>query len=415
MIGFDRRSFIEMFSSTAASLSPAVRGSDGLLRFAADDGPTVDFSRTIKTPVILERLELFALSPEDIFVRAVSRQGAQGVVKANARLAPLTSMFRDLVAPALIGQDAREMEERITALAIREYKYLSLPFWTAVGHAEMALWDMMGKEAGLRAVDMMGGVARDRIPIYLSSLDRETTPEEEVEWLSEAVARTGGRAMKLKIGGRMSRNADASPGRQERLVALVRRHFGDGMTIHVDANGSFDQPTAVEIAHMLEANGVGFFEEPCPWTDFEMTAAVTAAVDRAGMRLRVAGGEQDSSPETWRWYLGTRGLHILQPDLFYNGGLLRALKVAWMAAAAGVPITPHWPRNGVESAELLHFAAHVPNLYSQIEYRARPPAHQSRASPAIAPIDGALSLPSGPGFGVTFDPSIFEKAKRLVV
>jgi D-galactarolactone cycloisomerase len=413
MNAIDRRAFIASLSCLTIAASPAVRGPDGLFRFPADDKPTVDFSRTIRAPVVLDRLELIGLSPDDVFVRAISRNGTQGIVKANARLLPLISLFKDLVVPALLGYDAREMEGRIAALANREYKYLSLPFWTAVGHAELALWDMMGKEAGVRAVEMMGGAARQRIPIYLSSLDRDTTPEEEVAWLSQAVERTGGKAMKLKIGGRMSRNADAAPGRQERLVALARKRFGDAMTIHVDANGSFDQVTALRVAEMLEANGVGFFEEPCPWTDFEMTAAVTAAVDRAGMRLRIAGGEQDSAMETWRWYLSNRGLHVLQPDLFYNGGLLRALKLARMAASAGVPVTPHWPRNGVEAAELIHLAAHIPNLFAQVEYRGRPPAHRYAASPVIAPVDGALSLPPGPGFGITFDPAIFVKGRRL--
>jgi D-galactarolactone cycloisomerase len=413
MISMNRRTFVAAFSSLTIAASPAVRGPDGKFRFPPDDTPTVDFSRTIRAPVVLERLELFALSPDDLFVRATSRNGAQGIVKANSRLLPLASLFNDLVVSALVGHDVREMETRISALATREYKYLSLPFWTAVGHAEMALWDMMGKEAGVRAVEMMGGPARQRIPVYLSSLDRGTTPEEEVDWLTEAVERTGGKAIKLKVGGRMSRNADAAPGRQERLVALARARFGDAMTIHVDANGSFDQVTAMEVARMLEAHGVGFFEEPCPWTDFEMTAAVTTAIDRAGMRLRVAGGEQDSAMETWRWYLANRGLHILQPDLFYNGGLLRAIKLARMAAAAGVPVTPHWPRNGVESAELIHLAAHIPNLFGQIEYRGRPPAHGYTAEPAISPAQGALSLPPGPGFGITFDPAIFTRGRRL--
>src|SRR5205085_8338561 len=137
-----------------------------------------------------------------------------------------------------------------------------------------SLFDLLGKVAKQPVGALLGGVIRQDVPIYLSSLRRDTTPEQEVAWLGKRLEETGAKAVKLKIGGRMSKNADAAPQRTERLVALARKRFGNGVTIYVDANGSYDAPKAIEVGRMLEAHGVAFFEEPCPFEELEETKRV---------------------------------------------------------------------------------------------------------------------------------------------
>lgn len=144
-----------------------------------------------------------------------------------------------------------------------------------------------------------------------------------------------------------------------------------------------------------------------------MTAQVTAHVNRTGKRIRIAGGEQDGALEVWRDYLAEGTLHVLQPDFMYNGGMLRTLQVARLAQRAGVGVAPHYPRNGVETVELLHFACHIPNLHGLQEYRGRPRVLDFDHSPVIVPRDGMLTLPPGPGFGATYDPAIFSSGRRL--
>jgi L-alanine-DL-glutamate epimerase-like enolase superfamily enzyme len=307
----------------------------------------------------------------------------------------------------------RTIEALIDSIYRREYKFAGLALWTAIGHIELAVWDMLGRTAGLPCTSFMGTRIRESVPVYLSSLSRNSTPEEEVGFLSEQLARTGASAVKIKVGGRMSRNRDAAPGRQEALVALARRELGDAITIHADANGSFDAPTAIRLCQVLEDHGVDILEEPCPYEDFEMTAQVTRFVRRRRMKLKIAGGEQDGAMERWRWYLENRALHVLQPDFMYNGGMSRTLKVARMADGAGVPVAPHYPRNGVETVELLAFAATTPNLYGFQEYRARERALNFGHSPMLSPVNGELPVPTGPGFGATYDPDIFVRGQRL--
>jgi L-alanine-DL-glutamate epimerase-like enolase superfamily enzyme len=73
----------------------------------------------------------------------------------------------------------------------------------------------------------------------------------------------------------MSRNADASPGRTQRLIPLTRKALGESIAIHADANSSYDAKHAIPVGRMLEDIDAVYFEEPCPFDDFEETKKVT--------------------------------------------------------------------------------------------------------------------------------------------
>jgi L-alanine-DL-glutamate epimerase-like enolase superfamily enzyme len=388
-------------------------GADGLLRFPpAAAPPIVDFTRFIGTPVRLQSADALLVGGRHQFLRVRSTDGHEGVVKANSRMEPVLSLLRLAVLEYFIGEDVRQLQALVQKAYVAEYKFAGLAFWTALGHLELAIWDMLGKAAGVRAVDMMGGAVRTRIPIYISSLSRGDVAR-DLDQLAAEVAETGAKGVKIKLGGRMSYNAEAFPGRDRAIVEGARKRFGDDFTLYADSNGSWDAPTAVAQLDFLEANGIAILEEPCPFEDVEMTAQVVAEADRRGLRLRIAGGEQDGRMEQWRWYLANRGLHVLQPDFMYNGGMLRTLMVARVAAAAGVGVAPHYPRANAETVELIHFAAHVPNLHGLQEYRARPRTLDFPHAPRIEPRDGMLDLPPGPGFGIAYDPAMWADARPL--
>ncbi len=206
----------------------------------------------------------------------------------------------------------------------------------------------------------------------------------------------------------MRHNADAAPGRTERLVSLARRTLGDGVTLYVDANGSYDAEHAIEIAALLVDHGVAFLEEPCPWQDYWATQRVADALE-----LPVAGGEQDSSLWTFDWMIRERAVDIVQPDMMYNGGLLRNLWVAERAAAAGMPIMPHSPKAGAEAAAVLHFCALAPNLGPYQEWSVKEAAPTPWYSPSFEIREGRVAVPDGPGLGVTYDPEIWREAEAF--
>ena len=61
--------------------------------------------------------------------------------------------------------------------------------------------------------------------------DRVRPHEAEIEHLQQLVGESGAKALKFRLGGRMSRNVDSLPGRTEALIPLVRKTFGDDFTL----------------------------------------------------------------------------------------------------------------------------------------------------------------------------------------
>jgi L-alanine-DL-glutamate epimerase-like enolase superfamily enzyme len=354
-----------------------------------------------------------ALRADGIFlVRARSTDGAEGVAVATDALAYLHPILTQIVAPQFVGRDARDLPALVDGIARhgRFYKLAGLAAWSCVAWVEFAILDLLGKLANRPVHELLGGPLRRDVPVYLSSMRRDTTPEEEVARVAARLSQTGARAVKVKVGGRMSRNADASPGRSQALVRLLRRELGDDVTIGADANGSYDADHAIDLGRFLQDHGVAFFEEPCPFEEYDETKRVADALD-----MIVSGGEQDASLARFRWMIANRGVDLLQPDVTYNGGLLRTLEVARLAAAAGINVTPHNSRSSVHAIYMLHFAACCPNLGPFQEFNIDPPKPMSDVGPTLQVRDGKLAVPAGAGLGITIDSALLRDADVMQV
>jgi L-alanine-DL-glutamate epimerase-like enolase superfamily enzyme len=342
------------------------------------------------------------------FVRTRSEEGAVGLI-VTKQIDDFIPIFLNRVAPFFVGKDARELETLIDQIYIRNYKMVGQAFWCPVAYAEQSLLDLLGKTAGKPVGELMGGVLRREIPVYLSGSGRDTTAEQEVAVYAAALEQSGARAVKLKIGGRMSRNADVYPGRTETMIPLGRKTFGEGITLYADANGSYDSEKGIAIGRMLQEHQVAFFEEPCPWEEYEETQRVTRVLD-----LPVAAGEQDSSLPRFDWMIRNKVMDIVQPDLSYNGGLIRSSLVARMAEEAGMKIVPHNTQTGPSGFNILQFASCTRNVGPHMEYPFRGGAQtESWYSPKLVIKNGVLPVPTGPGMGVEFDPDFIAQAELV--
>lgn len=386
----------------------------GRLRFPVDPQPQVDFHAVVDRPVRIRSVEQWVTrDARTPLIRVVSEDGVEGIVRGSTKAEGTLEFFRNFAVPRFAGRDARDCADLIRRAAREDYEYAGLPFWSTLGQVEVAIWDLIGKTAGRRCADMIGPVLRETIPIYLSSNKRDTTPEQEIAHLQQRIAETGATCIKVKIGRRMGYNSDVSPGRTAAMIAALRKAFGDGMTIYADANGAYDMPTGLEVASMLEAHGVALLEEPCPFEDFEMTAQLTRAIRERGYRLKIGGGENDYALERWRWLIANRAFDAIQPDPMYAGGIFRNLEIMAMGRTAGLAYNPHFPRNGADTAPMLHLCAVSANLWGYQEYRSREDRLDFGHGPALAPRDGTLPLPRGPGWGIDYDPAIWKTATRI--
>ena len=176
-----------------------------------------------------------------------------------------------------------------------------------------------------------------------------------------------------------------------------------------DANGSYSAAKAIEIGKRLQEMKYLWFEEPCPWEELSETKKVADALE-----MKVAFGEQDSSLWLFQWMIENKVMDVVQPDLNYNGGFIRAARVARMARKANMWICPHNTQTGAASVNILQFAATTPNIGPWMEYVSRGPTKkESWYTPNFEIKNGVIPVPTGHGLGLEFDPDFLKKATLI--
>jgi len=394
----NRRNFL--MASTAAALASA---SD-----APQEDPTLfSLHKSLANPLKITAIDLLK-SGNQYFVRTRTSDGAEGIVLTKNMEDYIAILLRRVI-PHFLGQDARDIERLVDEVYVVDsnYKLAGQAFWCPVAYVEQSLFDLMGKAVKKPAAELMGGVLRKEIPVYLSGSGRDTTAEEEVEVYVRGVELTGAKAVKFKIGGRMSENADAYPGRTEKILDLAQQKLAaKKIILMADANGSYTAAKGIEIGKRLQELNYLWFEEPCPWEELSETKKVADA-----LTMKVAFGEQDSSLWLFQWMIDNHVMSVVQPDLNYNGGFIRAARVARMARKANLWICPHNTQTGAASVNILNFAATTPNIGPFMEYVWRAPHKpESWYAPNFEIRNGVIPLPTGPGLGLEFDADFIQKA-----
>ncbi len=364
-------------------------------------------------PVIIETLELLRF--EDNFLcRVRSTDGAEGIsVGNNAQLQSVWPIFNVRLQPFFLGKDARNLENIFEELYVYKsnYKLQNLALWVPWATIEFAILDMLGRIANKSIGELIGEIHNPKVAVYQANNYRGKTAEESIEKIKEYVAKSQAKAVKFKVGGRMSKNADYPPGRTEKLIPMVREAFGDEMTIYADSNGSYDAEEAIRVGKIMEEYKYDFYEEPVPFDWYPETKQVADA-----LTVPIAGGEQEPSMRNFRWLIANRALDIVQPDMFYFGGMIRSMKVARMGDAMGMPCVPHISGSGLGYLYMMHFVSAIPNAGPYHEFKGfnnKIPL-ECNTSPLVSE-DGVVKVPTGPGLGVEIDPEFIAKHKVLSV
>jgi L-alanine-DL-glutamate epimerase-like enolase superfamily enzyme len=356
----------------------------------------------------IECIETFTRGPVAV-VRVRSDDGVVGFGQtAPYHAEESVRVLHAMVAPYFLGQDPWDLEALVDRCVREQYKFPGTFVLRALAGVDTALWDLLGKATGQPVYKLLGGAARDRVPVYASSMLRDIAPEAEAERIRALAQEYGFRCAKIRVGQAMGRDVDAAPGRTERIIRVMRDELGPGFDLSADANGGFSVGRAIRVGRMLEEYGYFHFEEPCPFPDIERTAEVAAALD-----IPVAGGEQDYSLPQFHRMVGMRAVDILQPDIGYLGGVSRARRVAVLAELAGMPCTPHCANGSMLQVFTLHLAAAMPACTQYQEWSIeRPDWVDGIYEPVPRVVDGNLALPTGPGWGVEVLPSFLRDARH---
>ena len=395
----NRRTFMQA-SASAALLARSARRAAA----AEFEKPVFNLPKFFSSPVKIAAIELLQ-SGKQFFLRTRSTDGVEGIVLTKD-MEDFIPILQRRVIPHFLGKDARELESLVDEVYIANYKLSGQAFWCPVAYVEQSCFDLLGKTARKPVGELMGGILRKEIAVYLSGSGRDTTAEEEVDVYVRGVEQTGAKAVKFKIGGRMSANKDAYPGRTDKILELAQKQLAGKVTLMADANGSYSADKAIEIGKRLQQMKYLWFEEPCPWEELSETKKVADALE-----MKIAFGEQDSSLWLFQWMIDNKVIDVVQPDLNYNGGFIRAARVARMARKANMWICPHNTQTGAASVNILQFAATTSNVGPYMEYVSRGSARKETwYAPNFEIKNGVIPVPTGPGLGLEFDPEFLKKA-----
>jgi L-alanine-DL-glutamate epimerase-like enolase superfamily enzyme len=359
------------------------------------------------SPVIIDKLELLKL--ENTFLcRVRSKDGAEGIsVANNDQMESLYPVFTKRLQPFFKGKDARDLEKLLEEVYVYKsnYKMQSLALWVPLATIEFAILDLLGRIAGKSIGQLIGDIHNPKIAVYQANGERGITAEVTIEHLLKEVGETKAKALKFKVGGRMSNDFEEPEGRSEKLIPLVRKTFGDKMVIYADSNGSYTTGEAIRMGKIMEEYKIDFYEEPVPFDWYEETKEVADA-----LKIPVAGGEQEPSIHMFRWLIANDALQIVQPDMFYFGGMIRSMKVARMAEEFGKQCTPHISGSGIGYIYMMHFVSAIPNAGPYHEFKGfNEELPFVCKTSSLTSDNGVVTVPSGPGLGLDIDPAYISK------
>jgi muconate cycloisomerase len=313
------------------------------------------------------------------------------------------TIIDELLAPAIIGEDALRMEVVLEKMdkAIRGYPY-------AKASLDIALHDLVGKALGVPVYQLLGGAYRDRIRLAHSLGFMET--DRLLAEVGDAVGE-GIRTIKLKVGGEVDRDIA--------VVRDVRKLVGDDVESTVDANQGWpDARTAIRAIRHMEESHILFAEQPVE--GLAAMSAVARAVDTDIMADESAWSPYDIVEIAAAGAANLISIYTTKP-----GGLHRATKVAALAEAHGFACNVNGSaETGVGNAANLHLAAAMKPVSLACVVPVSAPAEDLPtltvgrfymddiiAQPFVYE-DGALLVPSGPGLGIEVDEEKVAKYRR---
>jgi muconate cycloisomerase len=296
-------------------------------------------------------------------------------------------VIANFLGPALQNEDSRDIER----LTVKMRRAVAGNPFTKSG-IEIALWDLLGKSAGLPVYRLLGGKVRETVPIKMSVSGAEPARAAE---LAEWALGQGLTALKVKVG--------IEPEGDIARVKAVRAAIGPDVRLGVDANGGWSTRVAIQtIRRLVDSCGIYFAEQPVAPLDVQWMADV-----RRNVPVPVMADESCYTIQDAMTLVRAEAADILSVYVGTGGGIGPARKIAALAEAAGLTCTVGSNLElGIASAAMAHLATATPGVGAE-EFPCDilgPIAYEEDL--LVEPLevcDGAVRAPDKPGLGVELD------------
>lgn len=288
----------------------------------------------------------------------------------------------------------------------------------AMSGIDVALWDILGKKAGLPIYKLLGGYADKLLPyassgFYSRGKDTKALAEEVGSYFEQ-----GFRYAKIKVGRNPEVFLNPLPNMPspdecnytleedlERVEACMKVAREFKANLMVDANNCWNTFTAIRMGKELQAMGVYWLEEPLHLDNIEGSIELAAALD-----MPIAGYESEVGLYRFRELIRRHAVDIVQPDVIWSGGFTECRKIANFAHAYNMPCMPHVFSSAVSLVANSHFLASIPNAgILEMDRNMYPLRDELLEDPIVIAEDGFVHMSDRPGLGITLRQDTVEK------
>jgi len=310
--------------------------------------------------------------------------------------AALVKIIVEEIAPLVLGEDAAAYEKLwAKAYAVTVPNRDRKLAMEAIACVDTAVWDLLGKRAGLSVRQLLGGFRSELPIISIGGYYAEGKTLLDLAREMEQLRLWGMGGCKVKVGG-------LSPEQDAERVKAALDGAGPGFTISVDANRGWSVPDAIRFARLIEPLPIAWFEEPVRWDD---EARGMAEVRRA-CRIPINAGQSEYSARGVRRLIDAGAVDIVNFDASEAGGITE-----WRRAAAACALVDIGMAHHEEPQIAAHMLAGIPHgiCVECFADPARDPLWPHLLPDAPRPKSGVLAVPDRPGFGIVLDKAAVEK------
>ena len=366
---------------------------------------------SIETVYLSKGITVHAGPIQWLWVRIHTDEGLIGLGETYPHPEAESAIVHRSLAPVLLGRDPLSIDK----LWADMFQAISYSGWAgaemrAISAVEIALWDLAGKTMGVPIYQLLGGASRAAIRTYNTCYDRVNFLTEAVR-LARELTESGIRAMKIwpfdgiarETGGHYITADQIRRGIEP--LRLIREEFGDSMDVALEFHGYWNLPSAIQIAQAVQPYSPMWLEEMVPQDNLAVYKELSATTN-----LPLCLSERLMTRYGFRELLENRAARIIMPDISWCGGISEAKKIASMAETYYLPVAPHNCGGPILHYASTHLAANLTNLCILESVRRHYlEEYKGIVTRDLAPVNGELPLPPGPGLGVELDPGIFSR------
>jgi L-rhamnonate dehydratase len=339
-----------------------------------------------------------------VFVEIETDEGAAG------RGGPMTDSVAYIVAtslrPLLMGRDAFAHEFLWDIMHRALVHGRQGEAMMAISAVDCALWDLKGNALNQPVYRLLGGPTRTEIPAYSSMLGYDVLDMGKVRERAKQHQEMGYAAQKWFFRhGPMSGMEGLR--KNVEMVKTLRETLGEDNDIMLDCWQSMDLNYVVKLAERIEEYEPRWLEEPAMPDRIDTHRQI-----RQSINIPVSGAEHEYTRWGFKRFIDAEALDILQPDIYWAGGLSETLKIAAYATAHDLITIPH----GHSTPAGIHFSVtqspiHTPYQEYLVKWNA---IHQHFLEHPVMPVNGVITASTAPGINMALDKAKIESEEELM-